>query len=166
MQPKYINDNENIYYRCRKEAATYNEVVKSRESASEALNISPSALANYERGVTKVIPPESVANMAKIYNAPELSNHYCAHECPIGRGQPIATAVNSLELGTIKMLKTQEQAEFVKKIGSDCDRHRTSRAARFRGTTAVSGRNGTINRRIAAHLPKVGTRKVRPERKE
>lgn len=31
------------------------------------------------------VQPEDVVAMAKRYNEPELRNHYCCHECPIGR---------------------------------------------------------------------------------
>ena len=33
----------------------------------------------------KVQPaPEDVIRMSQVYNAPELCNYYCSHECPIG----------------------------------------------------------------------------------
>lgn len=31
------------------------------------------------------VQPEDVVAMAKRYNEPELRNHYCCHECPIGQ---------------------------------------------------------------------------------
>lgn len=96
---------ENIYLRCRKEAAKYNERLKSREGASEMLGISVSSLANYELGITKVIPPDVVIMMADLYNAPQLKANYCAKECPIGKGVPIATEINSIELVTVKIMK-------------------------------------------------------------
>ena len=40
----------NIYFRCRKEAAKYNDKLNSRESASELLGVSVSSLADYELG--------------------------------------------------------------------------------------------------------------------
>lgn len=93
------------YLRCRKEAGKYNERLRSREGAAELLGVSVSSLANYELGVTKIIPPDVVVMMADLYNAPELKAAYCANECPIGRGMPIATKVNSIELATVRLMK-------------------------------------------------------------
>lgn len=96
---------ENIYLRCRKEAAAYNEKLKSREGAAELLGISVSSLANYELGITKVIPPDVVILMADLYNAPRLKTHYCAYECPMGKDAPIATEISSIELVTVRIMK-------------------------------------------------------------
>ena len=41
-----INENNNIYFRVRKEAAVYNEKLFSREGAAELLGISVSTLAD------------------------------------------------------------------------------------------------------------------------
>jgi len=51
---------------------------------------------NYELGLTKIIPPDSVVMMADLYNAPELQCYYCASECPIGQSMPIPA--NSCDL--------------------------------------------------------------------
>ena len=51
-----INGNSNMYFKARKKAAAYNERLYSREGAAELLGISPSTLADYELGNTKVIP--------------------------------------------------------------------------------------------------------------
>jgi transcriptional regulator with XRE-family HTH domain len=94
-----------------------NDKLYSRESTAELLGISSSTLANYELGVTKVVPPDAVVMMADLYRAPELKNHYCANDCPIGRGTPIPTSVSSIELATIKIIKafSLEDAEAAKK---------------------------------------------------
>lgn len=106
MECGCMKDSENIYLRCRKDAAKYNERLKSRENAAELLGVSVSSLANYELGVTKVIPPDVIIMMADLYNAPQLKTIYCANECPIGKGAPIATEVKSIEQVTIKLLKS------------------------------------------------------------
>lgn len=59
--------NENIYFRCRKEAAKYDERLSSREGASELLGISVSSLSDYELGNTKVVPVDKVDLMAALY---------------------------------------------------------------------------------------------------
>lgn len=76
---------DNVYCKCRRAAAKYNDRLNSREGAAELLNMSVSTLSDYELGITKSIPVESVVRMADLYNAPELRNHYCTHDCPIGR---------------------------------------------------------------------------------
>ena len=65
---------ENIYFRCRKEAAKYNDKLNSRESTAELLGVSVSSLADYELGNTKVVPVDKVVLMADLYNAPQLLN--------------------------------------------------------------------------------------------
>ena len=42
MESNCTNCNENVYFACRKKAASYNEKLNSRESAAELLGISPS----------------------------------------------------------------------------------------------------------------------------
>lgn len=44
-------ENQNVYFRARKQAAMYNERLSSREGAAEMLGISPSTLADYELGI-------------------------------------------------------------------------------------------------------------------
>ena len=94
----------NIYFRCRKEAAKYNDRLNSRESASELLGVSVSSLADYELGNTKVVPVDKVVLMADLYNAPQLLNCYCATECPIGCRREIATEIQSLERTTVCLI--------------------------------------------------------------
>lgn len=74
---------DNIYCKCRKEAAKYNDKLNSREGAAELLGISASTLADYELGITKIIPADAILRMADLYNAPELRNHYCKYSCPL-----------------------------------------------------------------------------------
>jgi hypothetical protein len=100
----------NVYYRARREAAEHDKRLSSRERASELLGCSVSTLANYELEVTKTVPPDAVVMMADLYNAPELKSHYCANECPIGRGMPIPTTISSIELITCRVIKALSQS--------------------------------------------------------
>lgn len=75
----------NAYAEARLKAAQYNEKLKSRESAAYELGITTNCLSNYELGLSKVVPNDVVMMMSIVYNAPELLNHYCVNECPIGR---------------------------------------------------------------------------------
>lgn len=69
------------------------------------LGISESTLTHYELGVTKNIPVDEVVMMAELYNAPELKNHFCKFECPIGKNKPTATEEVSLAEATVHILQ-------------------------------------------------------------
>ena len=102
---------ENIYFRCRKEAAMHNQKLSSREGAAELLGISVSSLQKYELGVTKTVPVDMVVLMADLYNAPELQYLYCKGECPIGRAMNIATEIKSVESVAIRLIKKLSMRE-------------------------------------------------------
>lgn len=94
----------NIYCQKRKEAAKFNDRLNSREGASELLGVSPSTLADYELGITKVIPVDVVVKMAEVYNAPELMPHYCHNECPLGDLCSQEPKLKSLDRAVIQLL--------------------------------------------------------------
>lgn len=96
---------DNIYCQCRKKAAMYNDKLNSREGAAELLGISPSTLADYELGITKIIPADSIMRMADLYNAPELRNHYCRNCCPLGGEMPEVEIVD-LDRISLRALST------------------------------------------------------------
>ena len=105
---------DNIYFRCRKEAAKTNPALSSREATAELLNISVSSLANYELGITKCIPVDVIVRMSDLYKAPEIMNAYCANDCLIGKGQPIAVEITSIEKVVLRLLKTTEGGNMEK----------------------------------------------------
>lgn len=72
-------ENKNIYQLRREELGL------SREKASELLNsLSPERIEKIES--EKSLPhPDEVLIMAEGYKMPNLCNHYCARECPIGK---------------------------------------------------------------------------------
>lgn len=97
-----IRDTDTIYKKARIQASETNDKLRSREGASELLDVSVGSLLNYETGVCKQIPADVVVKMAEIYNAPELMNYYCCNECPIGKN-----TVPHLELTDIGYLAIQ-----------------------------------------------------------
>ena len=105
METGYTSGNDNKYFKCRKAAVTYNEKLESREGAAEMLGMSPSTLAHYELNITKVVPPDAVTLMADLYRAPELKASYCANDCPIGKGEPLATGLCNMEIAALKIVK-------------------------------------------------------------
>ena len=100
----------NIYCRARLEAARYNDRLGSREGAAEELGLSVSQLKDYELGITKSIPPDSILRMADLYNAPELANHYCRHECPLGECVPELETDKGLDRITVRTLASLRAA--------------------------------------------------------
>ena len=70
---------ENIYKKCRAECGF------TRSEASEKLGwISESRLEKIENEKYPITPEEVVA-MQNVYKKPNLCNHYCTHECAIGK---------------------------------------------------------------------------------
>lgn len=96
----------NVWYEARKKASEYDDRLLSRESASEQLGMSVSALADAELGLSKCMPPDKAVMMADRYNAPHLLNWYCSNECPIGKGKNLATKVEPIDRVTVKLLKS------------------------------------------------------------
>ena len=105
---------DNIYCKCRKRAATYNDKLHSREGASELLGVSVSTLAGYELGTIKNMPPEMVVLMADLYNSPELKNHFCTNECPIGRASVAQLEVAELDRLAVKLLASLRKVDDIK----------------------------------------------------
>ncbi len=104
---------DNPCFKCRREAATRDERLFSREGAADLLGVSVSSLAEYETGVTKVIPVDKIVLMADLYGAPELKIWYCSSECPIGQAAPMLPSyeLSSVELTTLRLLKMLRQDE-------------------------------------------------------
>jgi len=101
--------NENIYFRCRKEASVYDRRLCSRESTADLLNISVSSLADYELGNIKVVPADKVNLMADLYNAPQLRTNYCKHDCPFGDHITVATKIPNIETIVVKLLDVLDE---------------------------------------------------------
>lgn len=98
-----MSEQENLYFRCRKRAARNDDRLSSREKAAELIGISPSQLANYELGITKSVPVDSVVLMADLYRCPEIKARYCAESCPIGAQRPTCTQAGSIESLAVRM---------------------------------------------------------------
>ena len=95
---------DNVWYRARKEAAKGNDKLSSRAGAAEELNISEDAVKDVELSLNKCMPVDTAVRMAKLYRAPNLLNHYCLYECPIGCYQSISDELLSIDRVTVKLL--------------------------------------------------------------
>lgn len=103
MGKKATKTRDNIYYIARMNASETCEDFTSREKAAELLGIDRTRLARIE--LEKIIPyPEEVVLMSKAYNAPELLNHFCAHECACGKGNVQEVTIEDLDRLTLKVL--------------------------------------------------------------
>lgn len=84
MAKKPTKAANNVFCIKRIEAAMCNEMLSSREGASEVTGIDRTRIARIELG--SLTPyPEEVQLLADAYNAPELLNYHCAKQCPIGK---------------------------------------------------------------------------------
>lgn len=98
----------NPWYEARMAAAKGDDRLLSREGAAERLGMSVSAVADAELGLTKCMPPDKAILMADLYRAPQLLNHYCLHECPIGHGKPVSEEVLPIERVTVNLMKNMK----------------------------------------------------------
>lgn len=51
------------------------------------------------------MPVDLVVRMADLYRAPELLNHFCIEQCPIGPHRAISEKILPVERVTVKLLK-------------------------------------------------------------
>ncbi len=96
---------ENVWYKARIEASKNNEKLSSRFGAADEAGMSEDAIKNTELGIEKQMPVDKAVILADLYNAPYLLNHYCLHECPIGKNRPLCDEMLPLEHVTVKLLK-------------------------------------------------------------
>lgn len=88
------------------------------------------------------VQPEDVVAMARRYNEPELRNHYCCHECPIGRiDAPEVTKTASVHEVLTTMAVSLRNAN-----------HQKIRLMEILGDGRLSGDEVEDFRRIAADL--------------
>lgn len=94
----------------------------SREKASELTGIEPYRIERIEN--EKMEPdPWDVVSMANAYRQPELCNHYCANECPIGRKYVPEIKMKDLSQVILEMLASlnsmQKRQERLIEITAD-----------------------------------------------
>ena len=106
MGKKSVKENKNIYQRSREAARL------SREAAGERMVfVSPGRIERIESGRSAPHPDE-VLSMEKCYRAPELSNYFCTHECPIGMKYEPEAKLRELPHTAMELLA----AEIVEKL--------------------------------------------------
>ncbi len=99
-----VKENKSVYQLAREELGY------SRAEASDLMGgiVPEHRLVKIEDG-SCVIQPEDVCAMAEAYNKPELRNHYCAVECPIGKMDvPEITFKNNIHEILVNMVVSLE----------------------------------------------------------
>ena len=79
MGRKSTRENKTIYQQLREEDNL------TREKAAELLEFISEDRLEWIENEKSQPAPEDVIQMAQVYNAPELCNYYCSHQCPIGQ---------------------------------------------------------------------------------
>lgn len=75
-------DKENVYRKARKKAAERDDRFSSAEKVAMLNFMDKAKVLDVENGAAP--DPEFVKWMAESYEAPELINYYCTHQCPLG----------------------------------------------------------------------------------
>ena len=93
-----VKEDKTIYQTIRE------DLELSRERASELLEvITPERIERIEN--EKTMPhPEEILIMAEKYKVPDLCNHYCANQCPIGEQYVPEIKVKDLSMIVLEML--------------------------------------------------------------
>lgn len=106
MGKKSTKENKTIYQQCRE------ALDLTREQAAEKTDYLLSADKIEKIENERVYPhPEDVLEMSKCYNAPDLCNYYCSHECPIGQVYVPEVKIKDLSQITLEMLYSLDQLD-------------------------------------------------------
>ena len=95
-----VKQNKNAYFRKREELGL------TRETAAELLETIPPERIEKIENERSAPHPDEVLLMAEKYRAPELCNHYCSHDCPIGRQYVPEIRIRDLSQIILEMLSS------------------------------------------------------------
>lgn len=107
----------NVWRDARLKAAMYNEELSSQEKVASRLGFGTDAIRRIETDTNKVMPVDSAVLLADLYNAPELLNHYCLHECPIGARRSLSEDTIEIDRAAVKISKALRK-ETIQRIKS------------------------------------------------
>ena len=93
-----VKENKNIYHLRREELGL------SREKASELLETMPPERIEKIESEKSLPHPDEVLLMSEAYKMPNLCNHYCANECPIGKQYVPEIKIKDLSQIVLEML--------------------------------------------------------------
>jgi len=98
MGKKSVKENKNMYYVYREKMGY------TREQASEKMEFISASRIEKIDNEKSIAHPEEVLAMSKCYEAPEMCNLYCSHECPIGKENVPEIEVKDISKLTLEML--------------------------------------------------------------
>ena len=104
MGKRSVKENKNIYQQSRENAGL------SREAAEELTFVSADRIERIKSGRSAPHPDEVLA-MEQGYEAPQLSNYYCTHECPIGMKYVEKAELKELPQLTVELLSALHAME-------------------------------------------------------
>lgn len=113
MARKATKAADSMYYLARMSAAKCNDKLNSREGAAEVIGIDRTRLARIELGSLDPYP-EEVLLMSDTYNTPEICNHYCSEQCPLGKHTMIPIEVAELDRLTLQVLSSFQRIGHIK----------------------------------------------------
>ena len=93
-----VKENKNVYQLRREELGL------SREKASELLESMPPERIEKIESEKSLPHPDEVFLMSEAYKMPNLCNHYCANECPIGKQYVPEIKIKDLSQIVLEML--------------------------------------------------------------
>lgn len=93
-----VKENKNIYQLRREELGL------SREKAGELLETMPPERIEKIENEKSLPHPDEVLLMSEAYKMPNLCNHYCANECPIGKEYVPEIKIKDLSQIVLEML--------------------------------------------------------------
>ena len=105
MGKRSVKENKSIYQQSRENAGL------SREAAEELTFVSTDRIERIESGRSAPHPDEVLA-MEQGYEAPQLSNYYCTHECPIGMKYVEKAELKELPQLTVELLSALHAMEL------------------------------------------------------
>ena len=135
-----VKTDKNIYQITREKMQDENGKPWSREKAAEKIaqveNGKYSYLDKYRlvkiEEETVKIQPEDIVALSKAYNMPELRNHYCTHQCDIGRIDAPEVVYDNVHEILVNMSVTLESVNAQKmrlmEILADCKVDQTEMA--------------------------------------
>jgi hypothetical protein len=117
MEKGSKTESQNVYRQCRE------NLHLSRAKAVELMpGMTEDRLDKLENGKTE-LQPDDVLSMVNAYGAPELCNHYCSHQCPIGKQYVPEVKIDRLSYTVLNLLdalnEVQDQQKRFMRISAD-----------------------------------------------
>ena len=106
----------NVWREARIEASKWNETLGSQDNVVDLIGVSRDTIRRVETAANKVMPVDVAVLLADLYNAPELLNHYCIHECPIGSRRSLSENSYEIDRATVRITQIlrKETVQWIK----------------------------------------------------